>query len=296
MIEKIFSSKKTVAILAILLILVVALFVYMTTRSELVAKIGDNSVTKDDLYTFFVEQNGEAAVDSMITKNLIEQEVEKENITVTQKEVDTEVNEIIASYGGEETFNQTLATSGLTIEDVKGDIKTNLQIEKLLKSRIEITDEEIKTYFDENKQSFAKTKQVKASHILVEDEETAKEIKGKLDNGEDFAELAKEYSTDTSSAEAGGDLGFFGEGSMVPEFEEAAFSMKVDELSDPVKSEYGYHLIKVTDVQKAEEATIENSKEEIQSILFDEKLTTEYPTWLEEKKKEYNVKNYLVTE
>ncbi|MBM7605491.1 foldase protein PrsA [Metabacillus crassostreae] len=296
MIEKIFSSKKTVAVLAVLLIVVVAAFVFLSTRSEVVAKIGSESLTKDDLYTFFVEQNGEAAIDSLITKNIIEQEVKKEKVSVSQEEVDTEIEAVIASYGGEETFNQTLATSGLTMEDVEGDIKTNLQIEALLKSRIEITDEELQTYFDENKDSFAKTKQVKASHILVEDEETAKEVKEKLDGGEDFAELAKEYSTDTGSAEAGGDVGFFGAGSMVAEFEEAAFAMKVDELSEPVKSEYGYHLIKVTDIQEAEEATLENSKEEIKGILFDEKLTTEYPTWLEEKKEEYKVKNYLAAE
>ena len=151
----------------------------------------------------------------------------------------------------------------------------------------------MQTYFDENKDSFAQTKQVKASHILVEDEETAKEVQEKLDNGEDFAELAKEYSTDTASAESGGDLGFFGEGSMVAEFEEAAFSMKVDEISDPVKSDYGYHIIKVTDTKEAAEANFEKSKEEIKGILLDEKMTTEYPTWLEKKQKEYDVKNYL---
>ncbi|WP_078432944.1 peptidylprolyl isomerase [Metabacillus halosaccharovorans] len=293
MIEKIFASKKTLAILAVLIVAAIAVFIFLSTRSDVVAKVGGESLTKDDLYTFFVEQNGEAALDTLITKNLINQEVEKEKITVSSKEIDAELQELIDSYGGEETFEQQLTSSGLTQDDIKEDIEVNLKIEKLLEPQIEITEEEMQTYFDENKDSFAQTKQVKASHILVEDEETAKEVKEKLDNGEDFAELAKEYSTDTASAESGGDLGFFGEGSMVAEFEEAAFSMKVDEISDPVKSDYGYHIIKVTDTQEAAEANFEKSKEDIKGILLDEKMTTEYPTWLEEKQKEYDVKNYL---
>ncbi|WP_026558956.1 peptidylprolyl isomerase [Bacillus sp. J37] len=293
MIEKIFASKKTLAILAVLIVAAIAVFIFLSTRSDVVAKVGSESLTKDDLYTFFVEQNGEAALDTLITKKLINQEVEKEKITVSSKEIDAELQELVDSYGGEETFEQQLTASGLTQDDIKEDIEVNLKIEKLLEPQIEITEEEMQTYFDENKDSFAQTKQVKASHILVEDEETAKEVQEKLDNGEDFAELAKEYSTDTASAESGGDLGFFGEGSMVAEFEEAAFSMKVDEISDPVKSDYGYHIIKVTDTKEAAEANFEKSKEEIKGILLDEKMTTEYPTWLEKKQKEYDVKNYL---
>jgi foldase protein PrsA len=293
MIEKLFSSKKTIAILAALVVVAVAVFIFLSTRSEVVAKVGQKSITKDNLYTFFVEQNGEAALDTLITKNVIEQEVEKEKVSVSEKDIDAELKELIASYGGEETFNQQLATSGLTMEDVEEDVKTNLQIEKLLESRIKITDEEMKTYFDENKNTFAQAEQVKASHILVEDEAKAKEVKEKLAAGEDFAALAKEYSTDTASAESGGDLGFFSKGSMVAEFEDKAFSMKVDEISDPVKSEFGYHIIKVTDKKEAKEANYEDSKAEIKGVLLDEKVAAEYPTWLEDKKEEYKVKNYL---
>lgn len=293
MIEKIFASKKTLAILAVLIVAAIAVFIFLSTRSDVVAKVGSESLTKDDLYTFFVDQNGEAALDTLITKNLINQEVEKEKINVTDKEINAELQELIDSYGGEETFEQQLTASGLTQDDIKEDIEVNLKIEKLLEPQIEITEDEMKTYFDENKDSFAQKKQVKASHILVADEKTAKEVKEKLEKGEDFAELAKEYSTDTASAESGGDLGFFGEGTMVAEFEEAAFSMKVNDISDPVKTEHGYHIIKVTDIQEAAEANFDKSKEEIKGILLDEKMATEYPTWLEKKQEEYKVKNYL---
>ena len=135
----------------------------------------------------------------------------------------------------------------MTEKEFKENIIEYLSIRKIIEPRIEITDEEIKAYFEENKESFNEEEQVEASHILVEDEATAKKVAKKLADGEDFAALAKEFSTDTMSAENGGELGFFPRGKMVAEFEEAAFSMKVDTISDPVKTEHGYHIIHVTD-------------------------------------------------
>ena len=290
--EKILASKKTLIILAALIVAAIAVFIFLSTRSEAVGKVGNESITKEDLYTFFVDQNGEKAVDTLITQNLIEQEVKKEGVSVTQKEIDGEMKNLIDAYGGQAAFDQTLMQSGLTQELLEKDMKTNLEIEKLLKPQIKITEEEMQTYFDENKESFAKAKEVNASHILVDDEKTAKEVKAKLDKGEDFAELAKEYSKD-GSAQSGGELGFFGEGAMVPEFEEAAFSMKVGEISEPVKSQFGYHIIKVNEIQEATEANFKDSKEQIEGLLFDQKIATEYPTWLDKKKEEYDIKNYL---
>jgi foldase protein PrsA len=164
---------------------------------------------------------------------------------------------------------------------------------KLIEPQIEITDEELKTYFDENKDSLGEAEQVKASHILVEDEETAKEIKQKLGDGADFAELAKEYSTDEGSKENGGELGFFPRGTMVTEFEDVAFSLPINEISEPVKSDYGYHIIKVEEKKEAKEADFDDSKAAIKETLIDEKMESEYTTWLEEKKKDYDIENSL---
>ena len=159
---------------------------------------------------------------------------------------------------------------------------------------IDITDEDVKTYFEENKDLFGTPEQVEASHILVEDEETAKEVIDKLNAGEDFAELAKEYSTDSSNAEDGGALGFFGRGEMVQEFEDAAFAMNVGDVSkEPVKTEFGYHIIKVTDKKEAEEADYETSKEEARDMLIEERVNEQYSTWVNEKMDEYDIKTYL---
>ena len=181
----------------------------------------------------------------------------------------------------------------MTEKDIKTEIVNYLKIVKLLESEVEITEEEMKTHFEENKDSYNEPEQVEASHILVENEETANTVKEKLDKGEDFAELAKEYSTDTSNAENGGELGYFSKGTMVEEFENVAFSMNVGEISDPVKTDYGYHIISVTDKKEAKEANFEDHKEEIKQTLFDQEISTEYSTWIMEQREKLEIENTL---
>nr|WP_303874616.1 peptidylprolyl isomerase [Tepidanaerobacter acetatoxydans] len=168
-------------------------------------------------------------------------------------------------------------------------MKTNLNIEKLLGPSIKIEENEIKSYFDANKESFDTKEQVKASHILVDSEDKAKEVKTKLLNGEDFAELAKNYSIDTANNQRGGELGFFARGEMVPEFENVAFSLEVGEISEPVKTDFGYHIIKVEDKKQAKEAMYEESKEDIRNILLEEKLSASFSTWIQDKFDEYKI-------
>src|SRR5690606_24013284 len=118
---------------------------------------------------------------------------------------------------------------------------------------------------------FETPEQVRASHILVDEKAKAEELLAQLKNGADFAELAKEHSKDGSAAQ-GGDLDYFGRGRMVAPFEEAAFALNVGEISDVVESQFGFHIIKLTDKKAAETATFEDKKEEIQKTVFDGKL------------------------
>lgn len=258
-----------------------------------VATVNGEKITKEDLYNYLVKANGSEALDSLVIEKIIQLEAEKEDITVADDEIESEINEMVEQFGGEEAFNSALEYYGLSQEDLESDIKMNLYLEKLLTPVIEITEEEMETYFEENKDLFAQKEQVKASHILVEDEETALDIKEKLDNGEDFAELAKEYSTDESNKDSGGELGYFGRGEMVAEFEDKAFSMEIGEISEPVKTDYGYHIIKVEDKIEAKEANYEDSKEEIREAIFQQKFPTAYSTWIQEKLSEYDIQTFL---
>ncbi|MFA7215212.1 MAG: peptidylprolyl isomerase, partial [Bacillota bacterium] len=199
-------------------------------------------------------------------------------------------------YGGLEAFEQIIGMYGHSIEGMKEDIGMNLSIKALLKPRISVTAEEMKEYFEQNKESFVVKEQIKASHILTETKEAAVEVKEKLSAGEDFAELAREYSTDESNKDSGGDLGIVKRGEMVEEFEEAAFALEAGSISEPVKTNFGYHIIKVDEKKEAQEANYEKSKEEIEEILFDGKVQTEFNTWYKEKLDEYEIENFLTQE
>ncbi len=260
---------------------------------ETVATVGDKEITKDALYEKLVASSGAATLDAMISNEVVNQEADQANVKVTQEEVDAELTIYEENYGGTEALKETLAASGMTVESLKDEIKTYLKVEKIVGPTINITDEQISTYFEDNKATFEQASTVEANHILVETQEQAAEVKAKLDDGGDFAKLAAEYSTDTSNAENGGALGEFGIGEMAPEFEEAAFSMKVDEISEPVKTDFGFHIIQVTSKTEAAKATLEDSKDEINEILFDEALNTKYAEWLAEKTESYKIVNKL---
>lgn len=264
-----------------------------SANSEVVATVDGEKISKDELYDEMLKDNGQQALQSLIAQKVFELEAKKQNVVPSEEEIQKEMEKYYEYYGGQENFTQTIAMSGFTIDDVKKDLIMNIKIKKLLEPRISITEEEKKAYFDENKAAFAQEKQVKASHILVETEEKAKEIKEKLANGEDFSELAKENSTDTGSKEKGGDLGFFGTGVMAREFEEAAFTLDLGEISAPVKTEFGYHIIKVEEKKDAQEANYEESKADITDILFDQKAQTEYDPWLQELFEQYEIENSL---
>ncbi|AKO91360.1 MULTISPECIES: foldase protein PrsA [Priestia] len=289
--KKLFKRKVMYIILSVALVALIVCGGWVYSKEQVVASVDGSDITKDDVYNLLADQNGAAAVDTLITEKIIDKEAEKEDIKITAKQVNQELDDLKEQYGGEDTFNQTLEASGVSLSSLKEDIKKNKEIEELLRPSIKITEKEMKEYFNENKDSFAQAAQVKASHILVDDEKTAKEIKEKLDKGEDFATLAKKYSTDTATSESGGELGYFEEGTMTDEFDKKAFSMKKGEISDPVKTDYGYHIIKVEDVKEAKQASYKDSKAQVKEAIFNEKLQTEYSTWLEKKKKEYDITN-----
>ena len=275
-------------------VIVIGLFVglLLLNSNQDVASINGENISEDELNELLVSQYGTNALDTLITKKVIEKEMEKAGIEVTQEEIDEEMANYAEYYGGEETFLTILESSSVDISDFEGDMKIYLATNKLMEDEIEITDEEMQIYFEENKDSFSQQEQVEASHILVEDEKTANEVIQKLDEGEDFSELAAEYSTD-STAENGGELGYFGTGEMVAEFESAAFSQEVGIYSEPVKTEYGYHIIKVTDHIEAKEVSYEDAKEEIRDLLFGQKMDELYPTWIQEVMTDYEIETYL---
>ncbi len=287
------KNNKLMLIFAVISLGLLLIFATAFTKTETAASINGEKITKEELNTKMTEMYGNDMLDSLITTKVIEMEAAKKKVNVTGNEIDEELTKLQESYGGEEAFAAALEQNKVSMDRIREDIEIYLLAEKMIKPSIKVTEKEMKTYFEENKDSLGQKEQVKAQHILVEDEATAKKVKEKLDSGKDFAELAKEYSTDSSNADKGGDLGYFGKGEMAEEFEKAAFALDVDGISEPVKTEFGYHIIKVTDKKAAKPAVYEDNKKKIEEMLYDQKIQSEYAGWLEEKKADYEIKRYL---
>ncbi len=227
------------------------------------------------------------ALESMIVEQLLAEQIKKAGINITDKDVDDKLSEIIAAQPGGmtmESFKAMLAAQGQSFEAIKGQIKKTLGYEKLL-GAVEVNDAEAKVFYDENKEDFNKPEQVKASHILIRPDpniadanEAKAKAKAKADNllkkvkaGGDFAALAKENSDDPGSKVMGGDLGFFEKGAMVKEFGDAAFAMKAGQVSNVVETQFGYHIIKVTDRKEGGLMPFDKAKADIVKILENKK-------------------------
>lgn len=290
--SKLKQNKLLIATGCMFVAAVVIAVVLYNSHSKAATVNGEN-ISKDDLNEALMSQYGNSVLDTLISDQIVLQEMDKEKVTVTEEEVAEEMDAYMEQYGGEEAFKEVIDENGVSYDSIEHNIEIYVGSKKLITPRIEITDDEMETYFEENKDSLAQAEEIEASHILVEDEDTAKEVKQKLDDGDDFAELAASYSTDEANKDNGGKLGYFGEGEMVEAFEKVAFAMKVEEVSDPVKTEYGYHIIKVTDHKESKAANYEDAKAEIKETLIESKLSTEYTEWLNEKYEEYEIKTYI---
>lgn len=222
---------------------------------EVIVKTKDGDITKEEFYNEM-----KARVGKEVIRDLVDEKVLNKKYKVTDKEIDKEIENLKEMYGTQ----YDLAVQQNGEKAIRDMVKLDLLRQKAAMEDIKVTEKELKDYYKNYKPK------IRASHILVKDEKTAKEIKAKLDKGEDFAKLAKQYSQDPGSASNGGDLGWFGPGKMVKEFEDAAYKLKVGEISDPVKTEYGYHIIKVTD--KEEKKPFNEMKDEIEFEVKRSKL------------------------
>ncbi|EEB36389.1 PPIC-type PPIASE domain protein [Anaerococcus hydrogenalis DSM 7454] len=243
---------------------------------DAVAVVGGEKISKEsykDEMSFYSamlasqQQLKPSIVQMLIQDKLIADDMKKNDVKVDDKELNDKFLQYIQQFGGQEKFDKMLEDYNMSSDKFKETIKKDQIYQKhreWFEKKNPVSDKDIKKYYDEHKDTLS---QVKASHILVEDENTAKEVKKKLDDGEDFAKLAKEYSKDTANSAKGGDLGYFTKDKMVKEFADKAFAMKKGEISDPVKTSYGYHIIKVEDKKDNPDAL----KEEISKALNDKK-------------------------
>ncbi|QWU45052.1 MULTISPECIES: peptidylprolyl isomerase PrsA [Bacillus] len=238
----------------------VALTLSACGSSENVATSKVGNVTENELSKELRQTYGKSTLSQMMLNKALLDKYE-----VSDEEAKKQVEAAKEQMG--DKFKVALEQVGLKNEDeLKERMKPEIALEKAI--RATVTDKDVK---DNHKP------EMKVSHILVKDEKTAKEVKEKINNGEDFTALAKQYSEDTGSKEQGGEIAGFAPGQTVKEFEEAAYKLDAGQVSEPIKTSYGYHIIKVTD--KKELKPFDEVKDTIRKDLEQQRLQDATGKW-----------------
>jgi len=268
---------------------------------NVLAHVNNETVTKADFERLLrnIELNNRGPVpadrrdeiyrkvlDELVTYTLLKQEAKAREFTVTDAEVEEQVNKMRQSARTEEAFKKALAERKMTLERLKVDARAEMSIAKMMAAQVagatEATDAEVRDFYDKNPDKFKRGETVRASHILLRvdpnaDDATKKQTKAKIDavlkrakSGEDFAALAQQNSQD-GSAPQGGDLGYFPKEKMVPAFADVAFALKTGEISDVVTTQFGVHIIKVTDRKPAGTVPLDEVSPQVKQYLTEQK-------------------------
>ncbi|MBL4955102.1 peptidylprolyl isomerase [Neobacillus sp. OS1-32] len=243
---------------------VLALSACNQSGSETIAQSKAGDVTQEELYNAMKEKVGDKALQQLIYEKVLSKKYK-----VSDKDVNDKIKQLKADLGS--NFEAALAQYGYQSEnDLKSTLKLGMLQEKAAMKDIKVTEKELKDYYNNYKTD------IKVRHILVKDLKTAKDVENQLKSGKKFEDVAKKESTDTVSAKEGGDLGIINNqnaGQFDKDFIKAAYALKVNEISAPVKTQFGYHIIQVT--EKKEKKPYNEMKQQIEYEVKSSKLTND---------------------
>ncbi len=283
---------------------------YGLNLPKVVAKVGEDPISRDLIYQRMHQYEGmnpqgfknkEAdamkklaigIVDQLIQQHLILREAQRLQITVTEAEVEQQYVRTQANVGSPAEFEKKLKQGNTDPQTLKRDIRDFIMVQKVdfaLQQQIPVSEREIADFFEANKAQLVQDR-LRARHILVENEMQAEEAFHLLKTGgKDFAEVAKLYSLDKGTKDKGGELGWFSRGQLVPEFEKAVFSLKPGEISRPVQTQFGYHIIQLEEIQPAKRQTLADHQEHITNILRSQKWQARKQDWLNQLYQQTNI-------
>jgi peptidyl-prolyl cis-trans isomerase C len=248
-------------------------------------------------------------IDRLIDQHLVEKALSTENITAEAAEIEDELNQFYETVGGPEGAKEFFDKAGVTEKELRDDLGRAVKLKKYLKKKygVEVTDEKAKAFYEENAERFKREEEVQASHILLKVEKDTSEADAKTQEskakdilkkakakGADFAALAGEFSEGPTQSR-GGDLGFFSRKRMVPAFSDAAFKAKTGDVIGPIKTEFGYHIIKVTDRRPEQTTPFEEVKAEIVRNLERKELRDGMETLVKELRDKSKIENLTAT-
>jgi len=265
---------------------------------DVVAKVNNENVTATELEMAVktLEQRARSTVppeqrdavyrqvlDRIMGFHLLAQEARSRKIAVAPWDIDKQLGDLKKQFPTEAAFSQMLQQRGVTADQLRKETEDTIAVNQMLQTDIEPTikvqDAEIKTFFDQNKARFHQAESVHASHILIRADEKADaatkakakaqagDLLKQLRAGAKFPELAKKFSQDPGSAPNGGDLGFFAKGQMVPQFDQAAFSLKPGQTSGVVETPFGFHIIQMQEAKPSRDVPFDEVKEQIREYL-----------------------------
>ena len=235
------------------------------------------------------------AVQFLVQREQFEQEAKDMDVEVTDKQIDARLDQILKQYfgGDPKKYDKQLKEQGLTEAQVRNDVRAQIVSEKIFEQvtkDVKVSDKEIGDYYAKNKKQYSQPESRDVRHILVKTKKQADDLHAQLENGADFAALAKQYSEDTGSKANGGKL-TISEGQTVAPFDKTAFQLKRNAISKPVKTEFGYHIIQpLSDVKPAKVTPLKDVKESIRQQLQQTKKNEAMTKWVDELKKDYDDK------
>jgi foldase protein PrsA len=247
-----------------------------------IATVGDVHIARADFdKRLEASPTAKQVLTQLVQQALIDQYAKDNKIDIAQGDVDKKEADIKTKYPPGQ-FEAILKQQGLTETDVQNILRQQLVIEKAVAPMVHVTDADVAAYYAKNHSTLDTKPQVRARHILVADEKTADMIEAKLKSGANFADLAKQYSTDPSTKDKGGELGFFTHGQMVPAFDAAAFALPVNAISAPVKSPFGWHIIQTEEKKPAVVASLASSTAAIRTTLTQQQQQQQIPVFLQQ--------------
>jgi foldase protein PrsA len=235
------------------------------------------------------------ALQFLVQRVQFQQKADELGVKVSEDEVDERLKRVLTQFfgGSQKRYEQSLKKQGITAEQVRDELRATLVSEKIFEkvgTDVKVTDAEIQAYYDAHPELYQPKPSRDVRHILVPSKELADDLAGRLKAGADFATLAKKYSTDPGSKEVGGKL-TIQRGQTVPPFEKVAFALKVGEISEPVKTQFGWHVIEALTPEEAGKTTpLTSVRKTISDTLLGQKKSEAVTTWLENLKKEYEDK------
>jgi parvulin-like peptidyl-prolyl isomerase len=235
------------------------------------------------------------AVQFLVQREQFEQEASDMDVDVTDKQIDARLEQILKQYfgGDKKKYEKQLKEQGLSEKQVRNDIRAQIISEKIFEQvtkDVKVTDADIAAYYEKNKTQYSQPESRDVRHILVKTKKQADELYAQLQGGADFAALAKKYSEDTGSKANGGKL-TISKGQTVAPFDATAFLLKKNQISKPVKTEFGYHIIQpLSDTKAAKVTPLKDVKESIRQQLGQTKKNEAMTKWVDELKKDYKDK------